>query len=780
MKNPMIIKSSKKEIVVKLSKPEIVIFPNSLSEVNEFIVTVVNESQEFISFQLELFAPGLEDKKEKSDINWYTVEPEICTKNPPGSETEFHVSITKPPIPAYNQTVELEVKVFCIEDDKLFNSENIRLKIENPKPTIELKLLSKKIDAEPGKEKEIPVLVTNSSFDVANVQLQLFANLPTSEANSEIILPNRPKVLNIPLEIPEEAKSGEYEFTIIDVSDDNFYQLNEKDTPYVKGILNILPILSHGFIEFKCDNSVQEIPHTENNQIDTVTYNLEFINKFNLEEELGVNIRGKNLHTNELNQLNNSESIILAPQNEEQNPIIKVPLTKKRPLLGWKRQFQIVSKPYCKSNNQVKFQPKTQRLILKVSPKIPFWLQLLGLISVPLLLLSLTNSFMYRGHNAAVTAVRIKNDLDETVISGSSDRTILRWKFNHSWFGNNSGLKIKDKLTSGISKAVRVIRFLPENDNVVAVGLENGEIHLWNLSSASGKPIEKPLIENDDKGNRVFDLGFTNNSQTLIAAYGDGNIKHWNISNLNSETREIIKSKKAEFTVSTLGISENYDLPLVVVGGRFNKLGFWDWNNKNKSEIEIYHLPYYKKDLNSSRLINGQQDYITSLTIAQKSYRFISADNQGSIKLCDLKNIRKCIKQSKISQNDNDVEDNDNKTSKLNYISLDCPDSLLDEELSEKSQTFPSIRSIAITKDESYLASAGDDGDVIIWEIKGNELSCVHKQSTGQRLNTVDIKLREIKNKTANELLIVTGDDKNRVMLYRKKESEIKDARNCK
>ncbi|MEL7242641.1 MAG: hypothetical protein AAGM40_09860 [Cyanobacteria bacterium J06573_2] len=769
MKNPMIIKSSKNEIFIKLSKPEIVIVPNSLSENNEFTVTVVNESQKFISFQLELDAPGLEDK---SDMNWYTVEPEVCTKNPPGSETEFHVSITKPPIPAYNQTVELEVKVFCIEDDKLFNSENIRLRIESPQPKIELKLLSPKIDVVPGKNIEIPVLVTNSGLNFTNVKLQLFANLltpeviPLTEVNSEAIPPTKPKVLNIPLKISEKTESGEYEFTIIDVSDDNSYQSNEKDRPYVEGVLNIL---SHGIIEFKCDNHVQKIPYIENNtengQTDTVTYELEFINKFDLEEEVVVYTRGKNRKVNEFNKW---ESITLAPHNQEKKPIVKLQLTEKRPLFGWERQFQFIAKPYCKSNNQVKFQPKTQRLILKVSPKIPFWLQLLGLISIPLLILLLINNFMYRGHNAPVTAVRIKNDLDETVISGSSDRTILRWKFNNNWFGNNSGLKIKGKLKSDISKAVRVIRFLPENDNVVAVGLENGEIHLWNLSPDSEKAMGKPLIEDNDKGNRVFDLGFTKDSQTLIAAYGDGNIKQWDISNIESEIKEPTSSKKAEFTVSTLGISEKDNLPLVVVGGRFNKLGFWDWKNKNKSEIEIYHLPYSEKD------INGQQDYITSLTIAQRSNRLITADNQGAIKLWSLKNIRKCIEQSKIPQNDN------NQIPKSSYISLSCPQSLLDkkslldEEATEKTQTFPSIRSIAITKNESYLASAGDDGNVRIWEIEGDKLSCVDKKPTGQRLNTIDIKLAK------KELLIVTGDDKNRVMLYRKNVSEIKNATGCK
>ena len=42
------------------------------------------------------------------------------------------------------------------------------------------------------------------------------------------------------------------------------------------------------------------------------------------------------------------------------------------------------------------------------------------------------------------------------------------------------------------------------------------------------------------------------------------------------------------------------------------------------------------------------------------------------------------------------------------------------EKLIHNNQTeeFPSIRSVAITEDESYLASAGDDGYVRICQIK--------------------------------------------------------------
>ncbi|BAY81522.1 hypothetical protein NIES267_09990 [Calothrix parasitica NIES-267] len=768
MINSITTKKYKKKIKVQLSKPEITIIPNSLSEDNEFKVTVINETRDFISFQLELLAPGLEDK---SDINWYTVEPEICTKNPPGSETEFQVSIIKPPIPAYNQTVDLEVKAFCIEDEKLFNSENIRLKIENSRPKIELKLPLDELEVKPGEKKDIPVIVTNLSSNLTYVELQFFAEIAVSGLdkvfpidgylNSQSIPPGKSKVFKIPCKILDKTKPGKYEFTVTDISDNNYYQSNQKDRPLAKEFLNVLP---HGVIEFKCDNPVQEIPNTDNDseggQSDTAEYKLEFENQFKLKEEIGIHIRGKNL---ELVNFHDWESVKLESPN--QRPIIDLKISKQRPLFGWTRQFTFLVEPYLKSNNNVSFQPEIKLLKLKVAPKIPFLIQLLGLISVPLLFLSLINYFRYPRHDAPVTSVVI-NDLAGTVISGSSDRTIRRWQVNSSWFGNKSGLKFEDKVASEIPKAVRVIRFSSRNPNVVAVGLENGEIHLKNFDS--GKRMGNPLLEDKDIGNRVFDLEFTSDSRTLIAAYGGGQIKQWN---LNQPI--LPKENNAKFTISTLDISENSQLPLVVVGGQFNKLGFWDWKNGDKSKI--YHLPYYEQDSNKNNSIFGKQDYITSLAIADKKDQLITADNQGTLKVWDLNKIRECINKDKLSQNNQGSEDRGKipeTDPEQKPIPLDCgkDEVLLNKLKLKNTHTFPSIRSIAITKDESYLASAGDDGNVRIWNLKKRlTRKPISLINTGKRLNTVDIKFRKIRSETKKELLVVTGDDDNRVMLYRVK-----------
>ena len=169
-------------------------------------------------------------------------------------------------------------------------------------------------------------------------------------------------------------------------------------------------------------------------------------------------------------------------------------------------------------------------------------------------------------------------------------------------------MKYEDILVSKskIEKAVRVIRLKPGQQNQVGVGLENGEIHLWDLLSGKTVQNTSKYLQFKDEKNRVFDLRFTNDSQTLIAAYGGGQIRQWNLSQPGLMDFKIpLREIKSTFTISTLGISENNDLSLVIVGGRYNKLAFWDWKksqsesekgeNKNENESQspkLYRLSY--------------------------------------------------------------------------------------------------------------------------------------------------------------------------------------------
>lgn len=81
-------------------------------------------------------------------------------------------------------------------------------------------------------------------------------------------------------------------------------------------------------------------------------------------------------------------------------------------------------------------------------------------------------------------------------------------------------------------------------------------------------------------------------------------------------------------------------------------------------------------------------------------------------------------------------------------------------------QPFP-VRSAVLAQNGCYLASAGDDGRVMLWPLENNKRSPQYQNGkviaefNDIRLNSIDIKAVD------NNLLIATGDDANRVRLYR-------------
>ena len=181
----------KSSIITKVTKRQLTFIPDSLSEDNEFDDTVINESKKFTSFQLELTAKGLENE---SNLDWYKVEPEICTKNPPGSETNFHIAITKPPIPAYDSTVDLTLTTFSIEDEKLFSSEKIKLKVESPRKKIAVQLPVKEFRGRPGETIEIPVTITNISPKFVDTKLKLSGLEDFEIKNNNLNLQIKPSI----------------------------------------------------------------------------------------------------------------------------------------------------------------------------------------------------------------------------------------------------------------------------------------------------------------------------------------------------------------------------------------------------------------------------------------------------------------------------------------------------------------------------------------------------------------------------------------------------------
>ncbi|MCY7272369.1 MAG: hypothetical protein LH702_01150 [Phormidesmis sp. CAN_BIN44] len=152
-------------------------------------------------------------------------------------------------------------------------------------------------------------------------------------------------------------------------------------------------------------------------------------------------------------------------------------------------------------------------------------------------------------------------------------------------------------------KGIRVIRVNPTQDGQIAVGKENGEIELWQTSPPR---LEKKLFQSTD---RVFDLAFTQNAETLFSAHGSGTVRRWDIKDSTlGKARKQIPELSIKTAITSLAISEAGSTPYVLIAGEYNRFLLWKQNDQF-----AYEVPYnWKSKVAENDLSNlfTKNDYI--------------------------------------------------------------------------------------------------------------------------------------------------------------------------
>jgi len=139
-------------------------------EERSFEVEVVNQSDRFASFEIELSTPG---QPPIAANHWYDVEPKVCAKKPPGDRTNFRVIINRPPIPAIDTTLDLTVHIFSVEYDDLETEHHLDLVIEQRSQPLQVHLVSPYFKAYPGDRLTIEALAMNLQSEPADITLRL-------------------------------------------------------------------------------------------------------------------------------------------------------------------------------------------------------------------------------------------------------------------------------------------------------------------------------------------------------------------------------------------------------------------------------------------------------------------------------------------------------------------------------------------------------------------------------------------------------------------------------
>lgn len=733
---------SQEKISTKIDTNQLEFQPGGVS----FDVTVVNNSDDFATFQVELIA---DIAKGNIQDDWYKISPDVCTKKPPGDSTKFSIRIIDIPKRGFAGVMTLTVRVFSLELPPSEESRRvIRLLIPGdgiPAPQIEL--LNQEFNRYPGDVFQIPVSIESFSQRGSTITLRLngldLSWFPKGRER-DLRLAGGGKIREVlECQIPNLltlAESKNYAFTI---------EASQLDTAAVAvdGLIRVLP---RGYVNFNCKKAITSLAEAEllnknrwlfwQQRFANQQFSLELDNHSNLCQETTFKICDlEALYKKTLqfpfwlklwhkikspSQENSSEKEAKEIPNgsltwemfpEQANLSLNVPtifnlkVQQKRPWFGWTK-LKYIQAQAVTSDDRVEVRNDTQTLELAVPPILPVWLQLVLLLlgfSIGWMLLS-KSYWLERQHSQPVNSVRLSG-LAKEVISGSSDQTIRRWLVQ------DHDLRPLGVLVHA-DKAVRVLRYRPVNNDQIAIGFENGEIQLLNLLSDA---VPVPLSSNKQKDDRVFDLVYTKDSRSLFSGHGSGMVWQWNIQDGVLLNQRIKRSQKVGFAVNSLALV-GPDESHVAIAGRFNQLTLWNLKTNQLQPLKNYG-------------VGSQENYITSIATSEKKpYMMATADNQGSIKTWDL---RSCLTRK------NDCE-------------------LIEEWVPDKQ----AVRSVAFSPDGCYLASAGDNGKAILWSLnsKGDRIGDgqVLYQSS-QPLKTIDI------NRDRDQILITSAGDDHQVRLHR-------------
>ena len=702
-----------------------------------FGVSVINRSDRFASFQLEIKAAGAGEQS-----NWYRLLPNVSTAKPPGDRTDFKVEILDSPLPDFVGIVNLTIRVSSpqlLEERRLV----LRLTLEPSEESNQLRLglPTERFPVYPRNIIDIPVTVKNTRLQPLEVHLQ--CTLETSwllgsperriqiPANGEIT-----ETFSCQPPSVDRVISLDYPFIIIARS-------HVCSAVEVQGILEVLPV---GFMQFEVQPQQQRIPAKRpwlpNWRSRSSTFQLLFKNNSNLLQTLDLEVRGQDKKQCKI-QVDPEKPVLPVGEITSAN----LNISPRRPWIGWAKKLKFEVKPWLSDPRLGSCDPATQILFLKVFPVIPLWL-LLALLSTILAIVFRPTPVT---HLASVNAVRLGGTSGRLplAISASDDCSIRTWRVTARGKPKPQGTLSKGTLAKTCTdaqpkssqgllatsqQAIRSLAITPVKNNLVFAGLENGSVQVWDINT--GKELYTLKDPKDPTSDRILDLMFTRNSLTLYASYGSGIIRSWQRSEdvrFDSKPDKVLKVPD-RFAYQAWSLALSSDEKTFVSAGQFKRLILWNVATSKPLQLRL-----------SDRVQNrGENDFFWDVSFAPNSPILAASDSDGYITFW---NLDRC---QKIPQ----------KWTKKQLPQASCT------QLARWQASETSVRSILFTTDRRWLVSAGDDGQILAWRLTAEGIPDLKQKP--KRIAAVDNKITSLDAITKEQgVWIVSGSDDARVRLYR-------------
>ncbi|MGC9506218.1 WD40 repeat domain-containing protein [Baaleninema sp.] len=409
------------------------------------------------------------------------------------------------------------------------------------------------------------------------------------------------------------------------------------------------------------------------------------------------------------------------------------------------------------------------------------WAKGLALLLL-LLVLAAVPLFRYLFSQRHADTVNTVNFIDRgtRVLSGSRDRHLFRWEVNRpleNLYRGWNGVYFTGGGDAGAS--VRVLRERPLRDSerlLVAAGLTNGEIQLWDAASNAAEPIRRWNRNRNGLFDNVFDLSFSPDTRYLFSAHGSGFVRQWDLdgfdrpNSLEDPSREIYLKKATYAIADTDGVNGDRWL---LVGGEKNAFWVWNWNDRRVFDLSSI----FRQKIGESAYfepIYSKTDYITTMAVRQRA--LVTADTQGYVRIWDLEAMRGCLQEADRPKSF-EKEGAWEYERDFDYFARNwtCDRPLIRWQGRETHRGRP-VRSVALTHQGQcyYLASVGDDGRVVLWSFEAALLEPGNAREPEVRtlarlprtpLNSVDI-FADIDRRS---IFVVSDGEDGRIQLYRRR-----------
>ncbi|MGB3640478.1 MAG: hypothetical protein WBA39_23330 [Rivularia sp. (in: cyanobacteria)] len=709
-----------------------------------FDVTVNNDSDSLTDFRIDIEAAGGNRNKWEK---WYSKEPEVSSAIPSGGNTNFQIVIFDTPITGFVGTVNLTVKVSSVQlrqERRLL----LRLNIQsnNQPNSLDLQLPVQQFHVDASNPVDIPVNVSNNGQQSTEVTLSFVIDERWLISNSQQHFSlsagcQKQAIFQCIAPSANKAPSKNYPFKVEAVAS-NSYPSN------VEGNIEISPF---GFVEFDIPHPQQTIPAKRqwliNWKSDTASFELNFKNISNLIQQINIQLQGKDASKCSFQQIPENANLDVGKTNQ-----ITLDIKTKRHWVGIRKKLQLEAKAELSEQRLGSTtEPATKNIELKVLPIIPLWLQLtvlaliLGILSLPK-----PDSVM---HTQSVNSVDL-NGVGNIAISGSNDCTLRRWEVrdrklkpeilttenNTTACGNSHQ---KKGLLSIFDIGAKVVRFIPKDNNIVAVGLDKGLIQLRDVNS--GKVITELR---DSQGNdQIFDLEFTPDSDFLFSGHGSGKVRFWSIEspdaqpvrspqkilNLSDKLKRIFEIKALKF------IRTPTNRGTLVIAGNDSTFILLPWN-PNQLETGFQQIYIQQK--------SGESNDIRALAALTSQNILATGDSAGYITTW---NLDECLKEL-----------SNNFTQKQQINQLNC--SLISR---WKASEVAGVNSLGFSENGRLLVSGGGDGRVMVWKL--DDKYKLDETEKGEKIyeNSKAINSIDLETNTQGNLIVLIGGEDKQVKIHR-------------